>query len=130
MWRTRALRATISAAFLLASTSWPAAAAEKIKIAYIGGTADVGFYIADANGFLKEEGIEAEFIRFDSSARMIAPLATGEIDVGSGAVNAGLYNAFERGITMKAVADKSGSAGSLSYQALVVRRALHESGRV
>jgi NitT/TauT family transport system substrate-binding protein len=107
-----------------------AQALEKVKIAYIGGTADIGFYIADAHGFLRDEGIEAEFIRFDSSARMVAPIATGEIDVGSGAVSAGLYNAFERGITMKAVADKSGSAGSLSYQALVIRKALWDSGEV
>lgn len=108
----------------------PAAALEKVKIAYIGGTADVGFYIADARGFLRDEGIEAEFIRFDSSARMVAPLATGDIDVGSGAVSAGLYNAFERGITMKAVADKSGNAGALSYQAIVVRKALWDSGEI
>ncbi|HEY8579548.1 MAG TPA: ABC transporter substrate-binding protein, partial [Beijerinckiaceae bacterium] len=102
-------------------------AAEKVKIAYIGGTADVGFYVADAKGFLREEGVEVEFIRLDSSARMVAPLATGEIDVGSGAVSAALYNAFERGVSMKAVADKSGSAGALSYQALVVRKELWDS---
>ncbi|MDB5572611.1 MAG: tauA [Hyphomicrobiales bacterium] len=124
----RALSAVLLGASVLLSGG--AQAVEKVKIAYIGGTADVGFYIADARGFLREAGIEAEFIRLDSSARMVAPLATGEIDVGSGAVSAGLYNAFERGVTMKAVADKSGNAGALSYQALVVRKALYDSGEV
>ena len=108
----------------------PALAVEKVNIAYIGGTADVGFYIADAKGYLKQEGVEATFIVFDSSARMVAPLATGDIDVGSGAINAATYNAFQRGITMRAVADKARNKGDYSYQALVVRKDLWDSGAV
>ena len=50
-----------AAALLAALCAAPARAADKVTIAYIGGTADVGFYIADAKGFLKEEGIEANF---------------------------------------------------------------------
>ena len=121
--------AALAAAALLAAAT-PAIAADKVTIAYIGGTADVGFYIADAKGFLKEEGIEANFIVFDSSAKMVAPLATGEVDVGSGAVSAALYNAFERGITMRVVADKSGNKGALSYQSFVTRKTLWDSGAV
>ena len=108
----------------------PALAVEKVNIAYIGGTADVGFYIADAKGYLQQEGVEATFIVFDSSARMVAPLATGDIDVGSGAINAATYNAFQRGITMRAVADKARNKGDYSYQALVVRKDLWDSGAV
>ena len=108
----------------------PALAADKVNIAYIGGTADVGFYIADAKGYLQQEGVEAKFIVFDSSARMVAPLATGDIDVGSGAINAATYNAFQRGITMRAVADKARNKGDYSYQALVVRKDLWDSGAV
>ncbi len=107
-----------------------ALAADKVTIAYIGGTADVGFYIADAKGFLKDEGIEANFVVFDSSARMVAPLATGEVDVGSGAVGAGTYNALERGITLRAVADKARNKGAYSYQGLLVRKDLYDSGKV
>ena len=36
-------------------------AADKMTIADIGGTADVGFYVADAKRFLKEEGIFRQF---------------------------------------------------------------------
>ena len=107
-----------------------ALAADKVNIAYIGGTADVGFYIADAKGYLREEGIEANFIVFDSDVRMIAPLSTGEIDIGSGMINAATYNAIERGITLRAVADKARNKGRYSYQALVVRKALWDSGEV
>ncbi len=107
-----------------------ASAADQVNIAYIGGTADVGFYIADAKGYLKQEGIEAKFTVFDSAARMVAPLATGDIDVGSGTVGAGTYNALERGITMRAVVDKARNKGAYSYQGLVVRKALWDSGEI
>ena len=125
VFSTLALAAMASAAFMD-----PAFAVDKVNIAYIGGTADVGFYIADAKGYLKQEGVEAKFVVFDSSARMVAPLATGDIDVGSGAINAGTYNAFQRGITMRAVADKARNKGDYSYQALVVRKDLWDSGAV
>jgi NitT/TauT family transport system substrate-binding protein len=61
---------------------------------------------------------------------MVAPLATGDIDVGSGTVGAGTYNALERGITMRAVADKARNKGVYSYQGLVVRKALWDSGEI
>ena len=115
-------------AMLATALASPAFAIDKVTIAYIGGTADVGFYIADAKGFLKAEGIEANFVVFDSSARMVAPLATGEVDVGSGAVGAGTYNALERGITLRAVADKARNKGVYSYQGLLVRKDLWDAG--
>lgn len=115
-------------AISLVSLAPAALAADKLTIAYIGGTADVGFYIADAKGFLKDAGIEANFVVFDSSARMVAPLATGEVDVGSGAVGAGTYNALERGITLRAVADKARNKGVFSYQGLLVRKDLWDAG--
>ena len=119
-----------AAAIIAFAMAGPAIAADKVTIAYIGGAADVGFYIADAKGFLKEEGVEANFVVFDSSARMVAPLATGEVDVGSGAVGAGTYNALERGITLRAVADKARNKGVFSYQGLLVRKDLYDSGKV
>ena len=106
------------------------AAADKVKIAIIGGTADIPFYIADAKGWFAAEGIEVEMIPFDSGARMIAPMSTGEIDVGTGAISAGLYNAFDREITMRIVADKGRNVKGMSFQGVMVRKALVDSGAV
>jgi len=119
--------AGVFAAFLSFS---PSQAAEKVKIAIIGGTADVGVYLADAKGWFAQEGIEVEMVPFDSGARMIAPMSTGEIDVGTGAVSAGLYNAFDREITMRIVADKGRNVKGMSFQGLMVRKALVDSGAV
>lgn len=107
-----------------------ASAADKVNIGYIGGTADVGFYIADAKGYMKEEGIEATFTVFDNDVKMIPPLATGDLDVASGMVNAATYNAASRGISLRVVADKARNKGVYSYQALVVRKELIDSGAV
>ncbi|HWG04246.1 MAG TPA: ABC transporter substrate-binding protein, partial [Beijerinckiaceae bacterium] len=113
---------------LLAASA--AAAADKVSIAIIGGASDVGFYVADAKGWFHDEGIEVEMTPFDSGARMIAPLSTGELDVGSGALAAGLYNAFERDITMHVVADKGRNTKAISFQGLVVRKALLDGGAI
>ena len=43
-------------------------------------------------------GLKVTFVRFDSAAKMIPSLSSGEVDVGSGATSAGLYNAAERGL--------------------------------
>ncbi len=107
-----------------------ARAADKVKIAIIGGAADIGFYLADAKGWFAAEGLEVEMISFDSGARMIAPMAAGDIDVGTGAVTAGLYNAFEREITIRIVADKGRNVKGMSFQGVMVRKALVDSGAV
>ena len=120
----------LAGAAMCLAGSLSAFAADKVAIGYIGGTADVGFYIADARGYLKQEGIEASFTVFDSDVKMIPPLATGDLDVASGMLNAATYNAAARGITLRAVADKSRSKGIYSYQALVVRKDLVDSGAI
>jgi hypothetical protein len=65
---------------------------------------------AEAKGYFKAAGIEVKFQPFSSASGMIAPLASGELDVGSGAVSAGHYNANERQIPLKFVADKARNA--------------------
>ena len=129
----RTISRRIVSAFLFAGCTLAAPlaqAADKVTIAIIGGASDVGFYIADAKGWFRDEGIEVSMTPFDSGARMIAPLSTGDLDVGSGALAAGLYNAFERNITMHVVADKGRNTKAISFQGLVVRKALLDSGAI
>src|SRR5437879_12334480 len=60
---------------------------------------------------------------------MIAPLGVGQLDVGGGAVSAGLFNAMARGVDLRIVADKGTIRTGQSYEALIIRRDLVESGR-
>jgi NitT/TauT family transport system substrate-binding protein len=66
---------------------------------------------------------------FASAARMIAPLGTGQLDVGGGTVAAGLYNAVERGIRIRVVADKGSVREGYEFSTLLVRKDLVDSGR-
>src|SRR5262249_48541799 len=63
-------------------------------------------------GYLAEQGLEADLQLFDSGARMVQPLAAGQLDVAPGSVSVGLYNAVARGINLKIVADWASGAPS------------------
>ena len=91
--------------------------------------ADVGLFIADKRGYFAAENLKVRFVPFDAAARMIAPLASGELEVGGGGISAGLFNAVARGLGVKIVADKSTSAPGLGNGALIVRKDLLDSGR-
>src|SRR5262249_57197427 len=82
-------------------------AAEDVRVGIINATTDAPFFIADAKGYFKEEGLHVDFVSFDAAAKMVPSLATGELDVASGAVSVALYNAVARGVEMKVVADKA-----------------------
>jgi NitT/TauT family transport system substrate-binding protein len=123
----------VSAAVLGILVSSPASAASSAPVTVRVGTAsvasDVGFFIADKKGYFKEEGLTVTFTTFNSAAKMIAPLGTGQLDVGGGTVSAGLYNAAARDINVKVVADKGSIQPGYGFSALMVRKDLVDSGR-
>jgi len=100
-----------------------------VRIGIVNTSSDVGFFIADKKGYFKQEGIDATFIDFESAAKMIAPLASGQLDVGGGASSAGLYNAAARGIDIKIVADKGSIPPGYGFSSLLVRKDLIDSGK-
>jgi NitT/TauT family transport system substrate-binding protein len=95
-----------------------------------GTSSDAAYFIADAKGFFRDEGIRVQFIRFDSAAKMIAPLGSGDLDVGGGATSVALYNAAKRDVRIKIVAEKGRMPKNGSWEAVVVRKDLFDSGRV
>jgi NitT/TauT family transport system substrate-binding protein len=99
-----------------------------VKIGVVNLSTDVAFYIAEKRGYFKAEGLKADFAYFDSGAKMIVPLGTGALDTGGGATSAGFYNAVDRGIELRIVADKGMSVDGYDYKALVVRKDLVDSG--
>jgi NitT/TauT family transport system substrate-binding protein len=95
-----------------------------VRIGVVNLVSDVPFSIAERRGYFKEEGLKAELIVFDSGAKMIAPLGAGQLDAGGGATSAGLYNAIERGVNVRIVADKGTNTAEYSYKGLLVRKDL------
>lgn len=103
--------------------------AEALNVGTVGTSSDAPFFIADKLGYFKDEGLSVTFTRFDSAAKMIAPLGAGQLDAGGGATSAGLYNAVARGIGIKIVGDKARNAPGYGFQALMVRKNLVTSGK-
>ncbi len=107
-----------------------AAAADQINVAVIGSIVDTPFYIARDHDFFKNEGLDVNFVSFDSGAKAIVPLATGELDIGSGALSVAFYNAMGRGVMIRVVADKGHTAPGYYYQSVFVRKDLIDSWRL
>jgi NitT/TauT family transport system substrate-binding protein len=107
----------------------PAFALDRVNVGFANSATDIGLFVAHKRGYFAQEGVEANFVSFDSAARMIAPFASGDLDVGGGGPSAGLYNAIARGIDIRIVADKSSTPPGRPGQYLLVRKDLIESGR-
>jgi NitT/TauT family transport system substrate-binding protein len=87
-------------------------------------------FIAKERGYFKEQGINVVLNPFKASgAKMVPFLATGQLYVGGGNVNAGMYNAIANDIPIKIVSDKGTVSPDHGYLALVVRKDHVESGR-
>jgi NitT/TauT family transport system substrate-binding protein len=123
--RLIALGAALAAGLSAASAQGP----EQVSVGLTDTSSDVAFFIADKKGYFRDQGIAVTTTSFASAAKMIAPLGTGQLDVGGGTVAAGLYNAVERGINMKIVADKASIKDGYEYSTLLVRKDLADSGR-
>ena len=63
------------------------------------------------------------------AAKMVPVLGSRQLAAGGGAVSSALYNAVERGVEMKVVADKAHHDPNDSHAALLVRKDLIDSGK-
>jgi NitT/TauT family transport system substrate-binding protein len=104
----------------------PSASAAPVTVRFgqVGSVSDAAIFIADAKGYFKEQLITFESVPFTSAALMVAPLGTNEIQAGGGAPSAGLYNAVNRGVLLRIVADKGSLTPGHGYEAVIVRKAL------
>jgi NitT/TauT family transport system substrate-binding protein len=120
---------TAFAGALAACLAPPALAADKVAVGTGGSASDAPFYIAQDRGFFRDEGLDVDLIVLDSGAKVIAPLGTGELDVGSGALSVGFWNALLRGVKFRIVADRGHAEPGYLYQTVFMRKDLIDSGR-
>ena len=102
----------------------------RVSLGQVGGLSDAPFFIAMERGYFAEQGIELDASRFTTAAQMVAPLGTGQLDIGGGAPGAGLFNAVARDVAVVIVADKGRLSPGHGYEALIVRSDLLDSGQV
>lgn len=89
-----------------------------------------GIFLAQELGYFKQEGLDIDIIPFKKSgAPMTVLLSNGELHIGGGNLSTGLWNAINKGIKIKLVADKGHIEKGQSYIGLLVRKDLVESGK-
>ncbi|MDY6867728.1 MAG: ABC transporter substrate-binding protein [Chloroflexota bacterium] len=98
----------------------------KIVVGHAPIIAGAPVYVALEKGYFAEQGLEIELQTFRGAAAMLAPLSTGQVDVGVSSLSTASLNAFQKDINIQIVAGIEG-ANSL---ALVVRKNLADNGEV
>jgi NitT/TauT family transport system substrate-binding protein len=81
---------------LIAGASGEARAQAKVVIGSVPGIAAAGTYIADAKGYFRDEGIDAQIADLASAADAMASLATNEFQIVEGGYSAGYWNALAK----------------------------------
>ena len=117
------------AALLLLCATGLARASDVVHVGIINSLSDAMLFLGDERGYFRDQGITLDIVVMDSAGKMIAPLGSGELDVGGGAASAGLFNAVERGIQLRIVSDRTTTSAQSPYQTLMVRTSLVENGR-
>ncbi len=127
---TASLALAIGGAVAAPGTPAQAQRAAHVRMGILGILPEAGIFVAQDQGYYQEQGIELEAILFDSGARMVPALGTGQLDAGEGSHSAGLYNAVARGIPLKLVADSASGPPGYPVVALMFRRDLVDDGQV
>jgi len=78
-----------------------------VTVAVSGVSSDAAFYIGIEKGYFAEQGIDVQLVPFKVPADVMTAVATGNVDVATGAPAAGLFNAMASGIPLKVVASNS-----------------------
>ena len=99
----------------------------KVKVVILPFLSFAPFFIADKEGFFKEQGIAPEFVRFKRGDFAISALIREKIDVLAGGISAALINAIKNG-NIKITAGKGRASSNCSYQSVLTTKELSEAG--
>ena len=89
------------------------------------------YYIAIEEGYFAEQGIEVEVVSMTGTEEVMPALSSGQVDVASGLISAGMLNAIARGADVEITADKGyvDPDGCVNW-GLVGRAGLVEAGEL
>lgn len=104
----------------------------KIKVALFPYSSYAPLYYAQAEGYYKEQGLDVEFVDFKSQSDAIVALASGQVDVSGGVLDAASLTAISEGTGLKIVADKGyiDPSSTCPYSAWMARKDLLDSGEL
>jgi NitT/TauT family transport system substrate-binding protein len=121
---------TISDAHPSSTAAPPLAPPVTLKIATLLSLTDAGTFIAMDRGYFAEEGIEIELTRVDGAAQAMPHVATGALDLAGVTPSSAFFNAVNRGLPLRIVADKGRLTRERSSAMMALRPDVADSGRV
>jgi NitT/TauT family transport system substrate-binding protein len=77
-----------------------------LKVLYVRYLSFAPLAIAQAEGYFRAQGLDVELVPLAASTESTPPLIRGDLDVASGLIKIGDFNAIARGATLRLVADK------------------------
>jgi NitT/TauT family transport system substrate-binding protein len=117
--------------FAIAPAAAQDGSAEKtiVKVGTVGRPDMAAFELAYHRGYFERQGIEIKDVPASSGQEFAVALATNQVQVASGVPNAALFNALNRGIDIRLVADQAHVGGPDDRTVTIVVRAdLMDSG--
>jgi NitT/TauT family transport system substrate-binding protein len=108
----------------------PSGSLESVRISDARVLAAGPIYVALEKGYFREQGIDLQLEASAGVADIVAFLATGDLDMASGATTVGLFNAFDRGADFRIIAPMGIMTLEDSPLPLLVRKDLYDSGEV
>jgi len=103
---------------------------DKVSVGLVITVAQSPYYIAREKGYLAAEHIAVEEASFRGAQESISSLATGQLDVSMGALNAGFFNAQHQGLDLRAVAALGAQPSPVIATPLLARKDLWDSGAI
>ena len=103
---------------------------DKVVLGMAIAIADAPYYVAEARGYLAAENIDADASTYRGAQDAVAALATGQMDVAMGAINAGFFNAANQGLDLRVVATLGIQPLPVTATPLVARKDLWDSGTI
>jgi NitT/TauT family transport system substrate-binding protein len=119
--------------YVMASGASPADLTPQLRTVRFGSPgaiSDAGVFIGRERGYFREQGLDVDFVPFQSGPDTMVPMAAGDLEVGSGNFGIVWLNAVERGVGIQAVADKGHSSPGFEFVQVPLRRDLADSGQV
>ncbi|UCB45521.1 MAG: ABC transporter substrate-binding protein [Spirochaetota bacterium] len=101
-----------------------------LKISLLPYISSAPFFIALEEGYFAEQGIKLEFMEFKQPGLTTPALARGDLDVSTDSIGSSLFSAIARGLEIKIVADKGHFSDRCMSSAIMVRKALYDSGEI
>ncbi len=114
------------AGFALLLSALCPAMAQKITIAVVPSVPGGATYVALDKGYFRDAGLDVDIERIDSLGKAVAFLATNQMQVAQGGINAGFYNSVAQGLPV-ILALESGS--SPTYHQILLRTDLKDKIR-